>query len=77
MQQSVPGARVGEEQLSATITTFGSPAAPQIGSGLVEAKFPQVSISQAPKVVQNEMEKYNVSSIENLVKLNIGAILKA
>ena len=45
--------RVGEE-LCGGITTFGLAPPPQIGSGLGEAKFPQVSISQAPKVVQND-----------------------
>ena len=53
MQQPVAGSRVGEE-LSAIMATFGSAAPPQIGSGLGEAKFPQVSISKAPKVAQND-----------------------
>ena len=38
MQQLASGLRVGEE-LCARITTFGSAAPPQIGSGLGEAKF--------------------------------------
>ena len=42
------------EELCSGINTFGSATPPQIGSGLGEAKFPQVSLSQAPKVVQND-----------------------
>ena len=47
------GSRVGEE-LTARITTLGGVPIPQIGSGAGEAKLPQVSISQAHKVVQND-----------------------
>ena len=42
------------EGLSIRITTFGLPPPPRIGSGLGEVKFPQVSISHAPKVVEND-----------------------
>ena len=48
------GSQIFDEQLSAIITTCGFPPPPQIGFGLGEAKFPQVSISQAPQVVQND-----------------------
>ena len=53
VQQPVAGSQIFEELLSARITTLGGQPIPQIGSGLGEAKFSQVSTSQAPKVVQN------------------------
>ena len=53
LQQSCQRPQIFEE-LCSGITTLGFPSPPQIGSGLGEAKFSQVSLSQAPKVVQND-----------------------